>query len=117
MHTKTDREMWSEVSLVFGRRKPDGSEVTFAQWERFVRQSIVPRFPAGFSVIDVAGGWLDAKSGRTIEERSKRLSVVLDIPPDNVDLTTFRELAQLYKGEFEQDAVMLAITPADVQFI
>lgn len=109
--------MWSEVSLTFGRRKPDGREVTFAQWEGFVRSEVVPRFPEGFSVIDVEGGWYDAKSGRTIEERSKRLSVVLDVSPDNVDLQPWRDLAARYKGLFQQEAVMLTITPADVQFI
>ena len=107
----------TEVALTFGRRKPDGREVTFSEWEAFVRGTIVPLFPAGFSVVDLQGYWHDSASGRTIEERSKRFSVVVDIPHDNVDLSMWQHIASVYKRLFHQEAVMLTVSPIQVDFI
>jgi hypothetical protein len=44
-----------KTEVFFGLRQPDGKSVSEADWSKFLAEVVVPRFPAGLTVIDGAG--------------------------------------------------------------
>lgn len=91
------------VDLYFGRGKPDGGEVSDAEWEDFLATEVTPRFPDGLSVMDVRGQYRGS-SGRAVSERSKRLQVVVFDPPTHV--IKIAEIIDLYRQRFRQESVL-----------
>jgi Protein of unknown function (DUF3574) len=64
-----------QVSLYFGRDSPHG-EVSEAEWARFLAEEVTPRFPAGLSVVEVAGQYTEP-GGRLVREKTKLVVVVV----------------------------------------
>lgn len=91
------------VDLYFGRGKPDGGEVSDAEWEDFLATEVTPRFPDGLSVMDVMGQYRGS-SGRAVSERSKRLHVVVFDSPTH--LSKIAEIIDLYRQRFRQESVL-----------
>lgn len=101
-----------ETQLYFGMSKPSGALVSEREWQVFVTCEIAPRFPEGFSVLDGAGFWRDAKTQKTISEKSK---VVVRMHDDNAD-AAIGAIVAAYKMQFQQDAVMRVDRPVCAQF-
>ncbi|NOT39428.1 MAG: DUF3574 domain-containing protein [Alphaproteobacteria bacterium] len=101
-----------ETQLYFGMSKPSGALVSEREWQAFVAAEIAPKFPEGFSVLDGAGFWRDAKTQKTISEKSK---VVVRMHDDNAD-AAIGEIVAAYKTQFQQDAVMRVDRPVCAQF-
>lgn len=89
--------------LYFGRGKPDGGEVSDAEWEDFLGTVVTQRFPDGLSVNDITGQYR-GPSGRIVSERSKRLHIVVFDAPAHLPL--IEEIIAIYRHRFRQDAVM-----------
>ncbi len=92
------------VELVFGRNVGGKLGVSDADWKSFVDEDITPRYPDGFSVMDVQGLWR-ASNGRMVNEPSKVLYLVLDGGPD--DPAKIEHIREAYKRRFRQDAVLM----------
>lgn len=91
-----------QVDLYFGRDKPAGGEVSDADWARFLTEIVTPRFPDGFSVMNVDGQTREP-SGRLVRERSKHLVVVVfDAPAHQAKVG---EIVEIYKRRFGQYGV------------
>jgi adenylate kinase family enzyme len=60
----------TRTELFFGLRKPNGTEVNNAEFQRFLNREVTPRFPDGFTVIPGQGQFKDAR-GAILQERSK----------------------------------------------
>jgi hypothetical protein len=99
----------TKVELFFGRTiaptdaTPRG-EVSEAQWRRFLDEEVTPRFPDGLSVLDVQGRWVDGKTGRTVNERSKQ--VILVVFDGQQVGTRIDDLVAAFKARFRQSAVL-----------
>lgn len=91
------------VELYFGRGKPDGGEVSDAEWEDFLATEVTSRFPDGLSVMDVVGQYR-GPSGQPVAERSKRLHVVVFDAPSH--LARVAEIIDLYRRRFRQESVL-----------
>lgn len=103
-----------KTELYFGRTIGMYGFVTDKQWKTFVDEHIAPRFPAGFSIIDVAGRWKCVQSGQVIEEQTK-LVVLCHHKTDNDDRQLLSIITE-YKSLFEQDSVMLVEYEVNVAF-
>jgi hypothetical protein len=98
--------------LFFGLAGPRGS-VSETDWDTFLREVVVARFPRGLTVIQAKGHWRSA--GEPLQrEASRVLEIVYDETPQAHRL--IGEIAALYKTRFEQDSVMVVRMPADVCF-
>src|SRR6185369_5420129 len=86
-----------QVDLYFGRTTDKGREITEAEWAGFLAEEVTPRFPAGLSVLDVAGQYRDP-SGRIERERSKLLIVVVFDGPAHVPKVA--AIADSYKRRY-----------------
>jgi hypothetical protein len=96
---------WIRTELFFGLSEPDGSLIDAADWNAFLDEHILPRFPEGLTVLDATGRYLD-KQQRTIKEPSK--VVIFFYAPDrsvaaNSNLTA---IAAEYCSQFKQESVL-----------
>ena len=102
------------AQLLFGRNVEDRARVSEADWHDFVAREVTPRFPDGFTVVDAAGQWRDARRGSILREGSKLIEIVL--PGGGDDRVKIDAIADAYKRRFEQQSVGLIIGPACVRF-
>ncbi|WP_240162082.1 DUF3574 domain-containing protein [Gluconacetobacter azotocaptans] len=97
-----------ELSLLFGLTRPDGSPVTDAQWDGFMRQEITPRFPDGLTVFRTLGQWRDRENGRIVAEPSR--IVWIAAAHDTPDLhARVKAIRDRYRRDFQQQSVGLTI--------
>ena len=104
---------WTRTEVYFGLSKPGGGEVTDADWRTFMDEVVTPSFPAGLSVMDVAGQWRNA-TGKIDKERSKML--VLLHPRDPAIEAKIDDIRALYCKRFHQEAVMKVTSQVRVAF-
>ena len=83
-------------TLYFGTAKPGGGEVTEAEWRAFVDDTLVVRFPKGFTTWDALGEW---RGGR------ERSHVVFILHPA-ADDRGIDEIIAAYRKRFAQEAVL-----------
>ncbi|HEY9462503.1 MAG TPA: DUF3574 domain-containing protein [Vicinamibacterales bacterium] len=98
--------------LFFGLEGPHGS-VDEAEWDSFLRDVVVPRFPSGLTVTHAKGQW-QARGERPHGEASRVLEIVYDEKPHHD--RRIEEIAATYKTTFEQESVMVIRMPASVCF-
>ena len=109
----SEGKLWVRSEVYFGLKKPDGSRVSEAEWNAFVREVVTPLFPNGLTIVETAGQWRD-NSGTIIHEPSKML--VLLHPRDSVLESAINRIRTDYCHRFNQEAVMKVTTKARVAF-
>jgi hypothetical protein len=107
------QQTWTRTELCFGLGKPDHSVLTDEQWQTFVNEQIVPRFPQGFTVVPAEGRWF--QDGQTRSEPSR--IVIIMHPMNSEDDQEIDSIAQEYARRFNQDAVLRADGPSRVRFV
>ena len=93
-----------EYRLFMGRNSGGEEVVDDQAWDVFVRDIVTPKFPAGLTVIDGHRQWQDA-SGVVERERSKVLVILAQDDEETPEKVA--EVAQAYKGLFNQYAVLV----------
>jgi hypothetical protein len=88
--------------MYFGTAKPDGV-VTPGQWAEFLKNSVTPRFPQGFTAWRASGQW-KGSDGIIMQEESFALSIVH--PDDKSSDEAIRSIIREYKLQFNQEAVL-----------
>ena len=89
-------------TLYFGTARPHGA-VTPTEWQDFVRDEIVPRFPQGYTLLEAQGQW--RKADGSIEQESSHVLQVAH-PADARSERALTEIVERYKTRFEQEAVL-----------
>lgn len=99
--------------LYFGRSQSEGI-ISEAEFQKFLSTEITPRFPDGLTVID-ANGQFRNRAGIIIKEPTK--IVILIYPNSREKRQAIQEIVNLYKSQFQQEAV-LRVTgiPIQVEF-
>ena len=98
--------------LYFGTARSDGSDVSVTDWEKFLDQTVTPRFPDGLSHWSISGQWRG--TGETIKEDSHILNI---LRPDSSDADSrIAEIVDLYKAEFGQESVLRVRSAACASF-
>ena len=88
--------------VYFGTDRASGP-IRTEEWRDFLRSSVTPRFPSGFTTWPATGQWRDA-SGKIVSEASHVLNVVH--PNDAESDRAVRAIADDYKSKFQQEAVL-----------
>ena len=88
--------------LYFGTEQPAG-HVTPEEWAQFLADTVTPRFPDGLTVWQASGQWRSA-SGSIVREASYVLGLVH--APDAAADHAVRELVDVYKRRFQQEAAL-----------
>jgi len=90
-------------TLYFGRSMPDGGAVAEADWDRFERESLLPAFADGYTVLDASGRWRDADSAQVVEP--SRLVIWLHVDTPDAERTVAGVVAD-YRARFRQRSVL-----------
>jgi hypothetical protein len=92
-----------QEDLFFGRNIAGGGEVSDEQFQVFVNNVITPRFPAGLTIFDASGQFLDSTE-TLIKEKSK--DVLLFTEDTSQNQIAINDIAQAYIQSFNQEAVL-----------
>ena len=110
------------VLLYFGRDRDRGETATpsdttsipEAAWRQFLQDTVTPRFPQGFTVIDSTGQWRNPQTQIVTRQRSAVVNIVAPNTPDT--LHELDEIADAYKREFHQISVGVSLAPVCAAF-
>lgn len=104
---------WARYELCFGMSADGGqTTITDRQWQQFLDEEVVARFPDGFTVFETKGYWLSGE--KTLTEPSRVLMVVA--PHDRATRDKLADIAERYIRRFQQEAVLQIHSPATVVF-
>ena len=91
------------TQLFFGLSVKGRGPVTRSEWTAFVRHTVAPRFPDGFTVYEAEGQWLDPASHSVVRENSKVMIIATE---DTAEVRTkITEVADRYRKAFHQQSV------------
>ncbi len=100
---KSPEQKFAKTELYFGSLKPTGSEVTAAEFARFLDHEVTPRFPDGLTLLNGFGEFKGA-NGKTIQETSRL--VILIYPLTAESSQKVEQIRRAYKTRFEQESVL-----------
>ena len=103
---------FTELNVYFGLDKGSGETVTEDEWQSFLADTVTPRFPDGLTVLDARGQWFDTDSGRLYRESTKLLNVLVPADAAASGVDAVRDISDVYKQRFEQQAVFYTSLPA-----
>ena len=105
-------DSFTELNVYFGLEKGSGETVTEEEWQSFLSDTVTSHFPDGLTVLDARGQWFDTDAGRLYRESTKLLNVLVpaDVADSGVDAV--RDISDVYKQRFEQQAVFYTSLPA-----
>jgi hypothetical protein len=95
--------------LFLGQSRKNGRSIADDEVSAFVDEEVVTRFPAGTTQI-ATNGTYGSRLGGVIHERSRLLTILH--PVDPVSEAKIHKVAELYRIRFQQEAVLVAMTPA-----
>jgi hypothetical protein len=98
----------SVTRLYMGQATPSGT-VTEAEWQQFITETVTPRFPEGFTVLNAQGQWR-GRDGGIHREDTRVLEIVHR--DDAASKAQLRALAHAYKRRFFQESVLLTQLPS-----
>ena len=112
---------FTEARLFFGRSiagEPGPAAVTEADWAGFVSAEIMPRFPAGFTVLDGAGHWqgCEGQGAAGVCEQTKVLMVLYPSSPNEEAAAHIAAIAEAYRTRFRQQAVLQSTATVCTRF-
>ena len=81
--------------IYFGLRAADGTVADAQAWERFVTETVVPRFPEGLTVVEASG----RSSGRPADLNPTRILVVVHAASGDAE-SRLREIKAEYRRRF-----------------
>ncbi len=105
-------DSFTEINVYFGLEKGSGVTLTEEEWQSFLADTVTPHFPDGLTVLDARGQWFDTAEGRLYRESTKVLNVL--VPADGVgdSVAAVRNISDIYKAQFDQQAVFYTSLPA-----
>ena len=108
-------DAFTELNVYFGQETGDGGTVSKEAWQTFLADTVTPRFPDGLTVLDARGQWLDTDQGRLYREATKALNALVPADATDASVAAIREISDIYKARFEQQAVFYTVLPACAQ--
>jgi hypothetical protein len=98
-------------TLYFGTTKPNGV-ILLEEWAEFLKGTVTPRFPQGFTVWQASGQW--RSDGFIVRESSHVLTLVH--PDDEFSEKAVLEIVGTYKSKFQQESVLRVRSHACASF-
>ncbi len=105
---------WLETKLFMGLSRSGGAAVSKREWDQFVADNFVVKFPHGFTIIETTGYWQDQTSKSTVYENGKQIVILHEATPDNE--AKINEIAEEYRSLFDQQSVLISSRKTNVRF-
>lgn len=102
------------VQMFFGLSIEHRGPVTNREWNDFLRRTVTPRFPDGFTVYDAYGQWQDRNTRHIVRERSK----VIEVATEDSETTHdgIAAISDAYRNRFHQQSIAIVSHMACVAF-
>jgi len=97
-------------TLFLGKAIPGREDLTDKEWQAFLASTVTADLPAGYTVFDANGGWMDPVGHKTISEGTKVLLVALPEGPEN--LAAINRIRTAYQARFKQQLVGMTVERA-----
>lgn len=110
-HSNTE---WLETRLFMGLSRSSGAAVSKREWDQFVTDNFVVRFPRGFTIIETTGYWQDQITKSTVYENGKQVVILHEATPGNE--TKINEIAEKYRSRYDQQSVLISSRKTNVRF-
>ncbi len=98
------QQFW-RTELYFGTDKNDGTEVTGEEWDKFLAETVTPKFPDGFTVLE-GYGQFRGSDGKIVRERSKVLILLYPVKTRRTVNRKVEQIRAAYKKAFQQESVL-----------
>jgi Protein of unknown function (DUF3574) len=98
-------QLFIRTELFFGLSKKDGSEVTEAEFQRFLTREVTPRFPDGLTLLSGQGQFKNS-NGLIVKESSKLLILLYPLMQTNDSSQKVEQIRKAYKTAFQQESVL-----------
>ena len=99
-------DRFARTELYFGTDKP-GPDVSDAEFRRFVRQQVSPRFPDGLTLLEGVGQYRDSH-GRIVRERSKVIVLLYPVSDRETSHRSIEAIRAAYEKAYQQESVLRA---------
>jgi hypothetical protein len=103
------------TELFFGSQKPDGSEVTDAEFQTFLNSEVTPRFPEGLTLLSGSGQFRNSQNV-IVKENSKLLILLYPIDKEGTSSKKIEQIRRAYKANFKQESVLRTDNRSCVSF-
>ena len=102
------------VQMFFGQNIRNRGPVTRKEWDAFLRSTVTPHFPDGFTVYDGYGQWMNPDTHVVARENSK---VIVIATEDTAEVRDgINDVAAVYRKQFHQQAVGVLTNPGCIAF-
>jgi hypothetical protein len=102
------------VQMFFGQSIRNRGPVTKKEWDAFLRSTVTPHFPDGFTVYDGYGQWMNPDTRIVARENSKVIVIATEDMPEVRD--GINDVAAVYRKRFHQQAVGVLTNPGCIAF-
>jgi hypothetical protein len=102
------------VQMFFGQSIRNRGPVTRKEWDAFLRSTVTPHFPDGFTVYDGYGQWMNPDTHVVAREKSKVIVIATEDTPQVRD--GINDVAAVYRKRFRQQAVGVLTNPGCIAF-
>jgi transcription termination factor NusB len=92
-----------QKDLFFGRNISGGGQVSEEQFQAFVDSVVTPQFPAGLTITDADGQFLDS-TGTLVQEPSKLVTLFVEDTPETD--AAINAIVASYLQQFNQESVL-----------
>ncbi|MBW4622283.1 MAG: DUF3574 domain-containing protein [Cyanosarcina radialis HA8281-LM2] len=97
--------VFGRTELFFGSLKPNGSQVSEAEFQAFLNREITPRFPDGLTLLTGLGQFKNSQ-GFIIRERSRQLILLYPIDRARDSNGKIEQIRKAYNSAFQQESVL-----------
>jgi hypothetical protein len=97
--------LFGRTELFFGSLKPNGSQVSEADFQGFLNREITPRFPDGLTLLSGYGQFRNSR-GIIIRERSRQLILLYPIDRARDSSSKIEQIRKAYNTAFQQESVL-----------
>jgi hypothetical protein len=97
-------------SLFFGKSIPGRADLTNAEWQQFLDDTVTANLPNGYTAVDASGAWMNPTTRKTSKEASKLLIVALPVTP--LSLAAVNRIRNEYQARFQQQLVGMTVEQA-----
>jgi len=105
---------WARYETFFGHSiQTTGGFVSHEEFSDFLRLSVAPRFPDGYTVFQGRGQWASAVAG-IVSENSTSLVVFAEASASSMEKLS--AICEEYKEKFQQEAVLVSISESQACF-
>jgi hypothetical protein len=103
--TITAADRYWRTELYFGLGKQDGTVASEDEWQRFLAEEVMPRFPEGLTIIDARGQYRNF-AGKIVREPSRVLIVLYRKRLRKDAERKIDAICETYKRLFQQESVL-----------